>query len=273
VTTAAAHTGTQSWRVSNSTVNGNYNGNFAGWPFSPGITPAAGQPSSSATADSFAATLWFKAVSTTATGDGSSMEFDFGNVPGTDRTNFFAIRNSADANGGLLLRAAESVNTPDQFLPTQTIATNLSRTDWHRLDFTGTFPDGAGNDTFTVALDGTPLNNPLSTSPNFNTPNFYTFEGYRDFNNFAYEQTNRLFWRSGATASSLNQGFADTDPQGFFVDDVTYRTFNSSNPGVTLASFDSSSFEPVPEPSSIVLAGLGVVGLLAVHRRRGNRRS
>ena len=272
VTNAAAFTGTQSWRVSNSTVNGNVIGAFSSWPFSPGLSPAAGQPSSLALADRFETTFWFKAATNSSAGDGSSMEFDFGNPSGTDRTNFFAIRNVADGNGGLLLRVAESVNTGAQFLPTQTIATLLDRNVWHRIDLTGTFINGDDNDTFTVSLDGSPIINANNTSPspNFNTPNYNTFEGFRNFNSFPYELTNRLFFRSGAAGSAF--GYSDTAPLGFFVDDLTYRTYNSAIPNVTLGFFDSNSFEAtvavIPEPSTFALLGLGAIGLAIRTRRR-----
>ena len=88
-------TGTGAWRISNNTSLGNYNGNFAGWVFGPGLPVSAGQPSSGAVADQFTATLWFRSASAAA--DGSNMEIDLGTVLGDDRNNFLAVTNRADA--------------------------------------------------------------------------------------------------------------------------------------------------------------------------------
>ena len=87
-------TGTGAWRISNNTSLGNYNGNFAGWVFGPGLPVSAGQPSSGAVADQFTATLWFRSASASA--DGSNMEIDLGTVPGDDRNNFLAVTNRAE---------------------------------------------------------------------------------------------------------------------------------------------------------------------------------
>ena len=52
------------------------------------------------------------------------------------------------------------------------IATNISRSDWHRLDIVANFQDGVGNDTVEYALDGVPLDNPAGGTT------FGTFEGW-----------------------------------------------------------------------------------------------
>ena len=103
-------TGAGAWRVSNNTSLGSYNGNFAGWPFSPPLLVSAGQPSSGAGADQFTATLWFRSASASA--DGSYIEIDIGAVAGDNRTTFLALANRADgADGGLQLRASEPDTT------------------------------------------------------------------------------------------------------------------------------------------------------------------
>src|SRR5262249_23186009 len=146
--TVNAHAGVGSWRVSNSTSNGNYNGNFTGWPFSPGLAVTAGQPSSGAGADRFTATFFFKAASTVA--DGSNIEVDLGSSAGDDRNTFLAITNDTDGDSGLKLRVSEPDGVTGDFKPTQIIATGLSRTAWHRIDLVANFFDGPGNDTFQV---------------------------------------------------------------------------------------------------------------------------
>src|SRR5262245_29396863 len=84
-----AHSGVGAWHVSNATINGNHNGAFGGWVFSPELLVAAGQPSSGARADRFSATFYFRSASNDA--DGSNIEVDLGNTAGTDRTTFLAI--------------------------------------------------------------------------------------------------------------------------------------------------------------------------------------
>ena len=152
-------TGTGAWRISNNTSLGNYNGNFAGWVFGPGLPVSAGQPSSGAVADQFTATLWFRSASAAA--DGSNIEIDLGTVPGDDRNTFLALTNRADgADGGLQLRAGEPDGATGNFRPTAIIATGITRSVWHRLDIVAKFLDGPANDTVEYALDGVPLANP-----------------------------------------------------------------------------------------------------------------
>ena len=235
-----AHSGVGALHMSNDTSNGNSNGAFSGWPFSPGLSVAAGQPSSGAGANQFSATFFFRSASTVA--DGSNIEVDLGTVAGDDRNTFLAITNRADADGGLQIRMSEPDGATGNFLDTQIVATNLDRATWHRIDIQVTFVDGAANDTFQVSLDGVPLTNPNLSSPNFGTPNFGTFEGYRDGIMSPYAQTNRLFFRSGAAPSNFGS-FSDTDAQGFYIDDVSYKDWNSSAPSTTLAS-SAATFEP-----------------------------
>lgn len=231
-----AHAGIGSWRVSNNTANGNHNGAFGGWPFAPGLAVSAGQPSSGAGADQLNATFFFHAGSATA--DGSNIEVDLGTTPGDDRNTFLAITNDTDDDGGLKLRAAEPDGITGDFLPTQIIATGLSRTAWHRVDILAKFFDGQGNDTFQVSLDGAVLTNPLTAGTTFGT-----FEGFRDGNGFAYALSNRLFWRSGAAPSAFDASFVDTDAQGFYFDDVSYSVADQSTPNAPLASY-AATFEP-----------------------------
>ncbi len=151
-------TGTGAWRISNNTSLGNYNGDFPGWPFGPGLPVSAGQPLSGAGADQFTATLWFRSASASA--DGSNIEIDLGTEPGDDRNTFLALTNRADADGGLQLRAGEPDGATGDFRPTQIIAPGITRSVWHRLDIVAKFLDGPANDTVAYALDGS-LHSPI----------------------------------------------------------------------------------------------------------------
>ena len=259
-TGADAHFGVGGWHISNDTTYGNFNGGFNGWVFSPGLSVSAGQPSSLAGADRFSATFFFRSANTAA--DGSNSEVDLGNTAGNDRATFLAITNKADGDGGLQLRMAEPdpadpVN--DYFFPTQIVATNITRSVWHRIDIQATFVDGSSNDTFQVSLDGTPMLNIDGASPNFGTPNWGTFEGYDAATGRPYPQANRLFFRSGAAPSGYGS-FSDTGAQGFYIDDVSYKDWNSSAPSTILASY-AATFEPAVTPPSTVYVNASWAGL------------
>jgi parallel beta-helix repeat protein len=255
------HVGVGAWHISNDTSNGNYNGSFGGWVFSPGLSVAAGDPSSGAGADRFSATFFFRTASTAA--DGSNIEVDLGNTAGTDRTTFMAITNEADGNGGLQLRMAEpNPGDPanDYFYPTQIVATGITRGVWHRIDIQAKFVDGSAKDVFQVSLDGTAMDNINASSPNFGSDNWGTFEAYDAAHGNAYQQSNRLLFRSGRAPSGYGS-FSDTGAQGFYIDDVSYKDWNSRAPGTILASY-AATFEPAAPPSTVYVnaswAGLPV---------------
>jgi len=233
-------TGIGAWRISNNTALGDYNGNFAGWVFGPGLSVSAGQRSSAGGADQFRATLWFHSASASA--DGSNIEIDLGTVAGDDRNTFLALTNKADDKDGLQLRAGEPDGSTGDFRPTVVIASNITRVEWHRLDIVANFHDGAANDTVEYALDGVALANPAGGTT------FGTFEGYRDGTvGASYALSNRLYFRSGAAPSGYG-AFADTAAKGFYFDDVSYSVANHSAPGTPLASY-ATGFEPARVPA------------------------
>ncbi|WP_088252982.1 FG-GAP-like repeat-containing protein [Fimbriiglobus ruber] len=246
---ANAFSGTGAWLVSNSTANGGYNGNFVGWPFSPGLSVTAGDPSSGAGADTFTATLYFKSASSAA--DGSNIEVDLGSAAGDDRTNFLALTNEDDANGGLQIRAAEPMTDgTTNFYPTVSIATDITRATYHRLDVTANYADGTDNDTFTVSLDGKVLTNPRTGGTTFGTFEAYEAAASPPASPPNYEQTSRLLFRSGTAPSGFDAltspgEFSDTGAQGFYFDNVSYRDYNQSDPSATLASY-AATFETQP---------------------------
>jgi hypothetical protein len=258
VTNAAAYSGSQSLHVSN---NG-YNGAFGGWIFGPSLADAAGQASSGAPADRFALSLLFKSVSTVA--DGSNLEIDLGNSTGDDRTTFTAITNFADGSGGLALRAAEPDATGN-FYPTSLVSTSLSRAVWHRLDITGFYFDGPANDYFQIALDG---GSPI-VSPNTSLNRWATFEAYNAALSGPYNLASRIYMRSGVGPTSFLPSSSGT-AGGFYIDDVSYQSWNSANSAVILSSY-STGFEDtstVPEPASVSMFAIGFGALIFAARRR-----
>ena len=227
-------TGTGAWRISNNTSLGGYNGNFAGWPFSPGLPVSAGQPSSGAVADQFTATLWFRSASASA--DGSNIEIDLGSVAGDDRNTFLALTNRADADGGLQLRAGEPDGATGNFIhpnhrhghhpqclpPPRHRRQLLRRTgERHRRICTGWSPTRQSPRRHDVRHLRGLLASLLGTP---------------------YVLSNRLFFRSGAAPSAFG-AFADTAAQGFYFDDLFYAVANQSAPAFRLAAY-ATGFEP-----------------------------
>jgi hypothetical protein len=263
VTNAASYAGTQSLRVSNK----GHNGAFDGWVFGPGLADAAGQPSSKAPADVLEMSLFFRSVSATA--DGSNLELDLGNSTGDDRTTFTAITNFSDADGGLTLRANEPDATGNFAYSAALVAQSLSRTAWHELDIVAYFLDGTANDYFQIFLDDPTHAHPM-VSPNTGLPRWRTFEAYNAALDGPYNLSNRLYIRSGLPASGYGL-FADNAVSGFYIDNVSYETWNSADPGTILSSY-STGFEDLsgaPEPGSLSLLTFGLGAVWYARRRRG----
>lgn len=238
VTTADAHTGLQSWRLSDS-----YNSPGPGTPFSPGLAQAALEGTA---VDTFTFTLWFKPVS--LTGDDSRVAIEAGNSTGDDRSvTSIYLRN--DVSGGFTVSMSESA--PGGVFLTTSLATGLSTSIWHQLTVTGTMVPGDYNDIVSVSIDG-------ASAANYNSwP-----EWYRDDNSYPQANASRLKFRENNGANDTNDNYVG---RGFYFDDITYSTYNSANQAGTTQTF-STGFEAVPEPSSALLVGSGI--LLLLRRRR-----
>jgi hypothetical protein len=131
------------------------------------------------------------------------------------------------------------------------------------LDITGFYFDGDANDYFQISLDG----GPAIISPNTGLNLWATFEAFNAAVSGPYNLANRLFMRSGAAPSAFVP--SSSTAGGFYIDDVTYQTWNSANPSTTLSTY-STSFEDtsaVPEPGSISMLALGLGALIGAARR------
>ena len=228
VTTAASHSGTQSFRESSVFTSGTFGDQI----FSPSLTDAAGEPgaisggfSSGPAQPRFTATYWFRSATPVAQdahvvvspdrGDGARMSW----IQVSDN-----IVDPAPADG----RQGLSVSFYDYRVPPpmvcqpgdldgegkcfvfQVLATNLSRTDWHRIDIDMEFYDGKANDVVHVQVDGGPVQGGTSWEDYF--PNNQGVDFPTD-----PPTVDSLLFRVGGDPEG-NSG------EGFFFDDVSYTS-------------------------------------------------
>jgi parallel beta-helix repeat protein len=227
VTNLAAHSGSQSFRESSSFTSGS----FGDQVFSPSLTDEAGEPgavdggfSGGTLQPRFTATYWFHSVTTGAQdshvvvspdrGDGARMSWiqvsDNTTLPGDGRSglsvSFFDYRVPPP---GQCTNPGDTDTEGKCFVFT-VLATNLSRSDWHRVDIEMEFYDGKANDVVRVSVDGGPAQRGTSWEDFF--PNNQAFQFPTD-----PPTVDSLLFRVGGAAEG-NAG------EGFFFDDVNYAS-------------------------------------------------
>ncbi|HEY2387152.1 MAG TPA: hypothetical protein VGK30_09335, partial [Candidatus Binatia bacterium] len=250
VTGAGAHSGSQSFRESSATASGSFSDQTfspsltdrAGEPGSidGGFAGGVLQPR-------FTSTLWFKSatgavqdshvVISADRGDGARMSWiqisDNVADPGSTCANYpyGACTTNADCSGFTCLpdgRSGLSVSFSDYRVPANLLdcggeedaenkcfsfyplATGLSRTVWHQVDFEIEFYDGKANDVLRISIDGTPVFRGTTWEDFF--PNQQGFQFPTD-----PPPVDSLLFRVGG-ASEGNSG------EGFLFDDVSYAS-------------------------------------------------
>ncbi len=223
--------GNQVFRMSSDPSTGAFGG-----PYSPTLTATAGEPSTTADADSMQYTVTFKAVQP---GDNSRLEVDFGIDAGTDRNNFMVIENTAE---GIRIAVADpqldgtwvtgdTLNDFTAFTGNTTLIEGVDASAEHELTAIVTYADGVDNDVIKYYLNGAFIGE--ST----------TFENFRvasgDDHDVAAElnQTSRVFFRNSA-GGAPNDG-PGGENQGFLFDDLTYSVFDSDGPDGTGNGLDN----------------------------------
>lgn len=184
VTTAAAHSGTQSWRLSRG-----YNSPGQGNAFAPNLPQSVVNDG-----DKFTTDFWFKAVNATA--DGSSVAVETANIAGTDRANYLAYIEYSGA--GLQIYSFTNGSAFTQI----NLFTNVDASIWHHLDFSLT--KLGFTDTVSVSLDG---GSPVSFAAALNN--------WRQDNSFAYTESSRLRLRARQDG--------DPASGGLYFDDINYN--------------------------------------------------
>jgi parallel beta-helix repeat protein len=249
VTSADAHSGTQSYRESSAYTSGS----FGDQVFGPSLTDRAGEPGSTAAGFAggtlqprFTSTMWFKSatgavqdghvVISPDRGDGARMSWiqvsdnvadptptcsDSGNpcVTNADCPGYTCL---ADGRHGLsvsfydyrepanILDCGGGEDAENKCFMFQTVAANLSRNAWHRIDVEMEFYDGKANDVVRVSVDGGPGIRSTSWEDYF--PNNQSFQFPTD-----PPPVDSLLFRVGGSA----EGSAGA---GFLFDDVTYAS-------------------------------------------------
>jgi hypothetical protein len=183
VTNAAAHSGTQSWRLSRG-----YNSPGQGTPYTANLPQGVANDG-----DSFLTDFWFKAVNSIA--DDSSVAIETGTAAGTDRGNYLAfIEYSSTGLQIYSFTDGSLFNQVDLF-------TDVDPVPWHHLSMSLT--KNGYTDTVSVSLDG---GSPVSYDAALNE--------WRQDNSFAYADSSRLKFRPRQDG--------DSSDGGFYFDDISY---------------------------------------------------
>lgn len=241
VVSTVALSGTQSyWRANNVAT-----GSFGDQPFSaplPGGEAAGESTAVGATAglNKYTFSFWFRAGDTTGP-DGSFVSLS-ATDDGGSRINYVGIANT-DA-GGLTLNAydvtSNGFGNAADFNEFSLTPTPLDRTLWHEVRVESAFVEGAGNDIVKYYVDG------LLQATIGSWEDYYRDDPEQAGNGNLLYAVDRVWFGTRAAPSAF--GFTTGDADGIYFDD-----FNSS---------------AVPEPATLVLAGLAAVGLAGIARRR-----
>ncbi|HRD82868.1 MAG TPA: HYR domain-containing protein [Saprospiraceae bacterium] len=219
--------GNKVWRMSNAVTSGSFS-------FQP-CTPSSGQPAGETTASLWndrgpshtgpftgypvaratASTPYFHAgfkfkSATGAAQTGLALSVSATPRQSSVRMSFVGITDNGST--GLNLTFAESI-AGGSFSPTQTIASNLSYTDWHRVDIyiqfvDGLNGDGSGNDIVTVMLDGNVIHIGTTWETFYASPSWTSTP--------VPIAVDALMFRSGGTAVPSTAG------NGYYFDNVVY---------------------------------------------------
>lgn len=219
VTTAAAHTGSQSWRYSRG-----YGSPGCGTPFSPQLAGSVGRPSSGATGDIAVVKFAFKAVSP---GDGSKQNIYLGSVPRDERTASNIYLQNAPA-GVVLYMFAPAPGDPCNQVQ-NTIAT-VSAGVWHTVKMTTLYHEDVSLDVTTYVIDEAQSGQVTYQAVSWMHP---------------WRQCNSLPYVPGASLKFASSFDGDPAINGFYYDDVSFKVLKSSANNITVASF-FTSFELTP---------------------------
>ena len=194
VTDAEANSGNNSWFLSNA-----YNNPGQGSPHAPSL----GLPSGTGPGTVFTLELYFKAEAT-GDGDGSTHKIYQGTYAGDDRTGInINIKNDTDASGDGLNISTYSYDAGTGAFPATTIASNLDRNVWHKVNVTYTI-DASGDPSLDTAVYSVDDGAGVSANTWMNV--------WRVANGFTQAYGDNIAWGGASNAT------------GFYYDDITYSS-------------------------------------------------
>ncbi|KAI8496201.1 hypothetical protein Bbelb_260420 [Branchiostoma belcheri] len=237
ISNAVNHTGSQSWYYARGWNAGQPGG---GTPFSPALNVKVGRSDGSYTGDvdSFYASFWFKMAKDYGNrwGDGTRIMVAAGDPNGTTASsNHLEINFPKSYRAKLSVRTKESHPSYTQCAQTKdcgddfgysytNIADDLDPTTWHYVQMTLRTRPQDYADQWSYLIDNT----------HSHTGGAFYKTGQYDEGRYLY--VNRLNFASFRTPT-------DNAIKGIYFDDITYRTFNSSDPDLIHDEY-STSFEP-----------------------------
>lgn len=218
----AAHAGIGVWHISNRIVSSG----FGNMPRSPQLSENAAESTvrTAGGGDSAELVLWFRLRNGIA--DGSAITLNL-SPPDGNRLTYVDIRNDRDGQGGLQLRVVDYNIFNGQTL---TIATGLPRQTWMKLRMVLRTVAGSRNDVFDISRDGVSLGT------------YGSWDGYY-YSVPPLIGVDRLMVRLDVPPSAISGMFPDANAQGFDVDDLCYRVYDSSAPMATIDAY-RTGFEP-----------------------------
>ena len=194
VTDAEANSGNNSWFLSNA-----YNNPGQGSPHAPSL----GLPSGTGPGTVFTLELYFKAEAT-GDGDGSTHKIYQGTYAGDDRTGInINIKNDTDASGDGLNISTYSYDAGTGAFPATTIASNLDRNVWHKVNVTYTI-DASGDPSLDTAVYSVDDGAGVSANTWMNV--------WRVANGYTQAYGDNIAWGGASNAT------------GFYYDDITYSS-------------------------------------------------
>jgi hypothetical protein len=229
VSSGGAFGGSQSLRIS----NGIASGSFGDQTFTPHLAVPAGESTVPGAVDEFLSSWYFKSV-TGSLQDGLGISVSADNGAGARMS---WVRMQEDSVNGLNLQFADYSRSQENWVYT-TLATNIDRSAWHRVDMNIYFVDGPSNDVVTVYLDGR-LMITGTTWEDFQTRDPRLGDG----GGLGLAPVNSLLFRAGGDPVPATLG------KGFYIDDVSLTS-------------------QTPEPGTVGLLLTGILGLVAVAERR-----
>ena len=236
---AAAKRGKGVWRISNKV----YRGDFDFQPQSPILPLSAGESTvrSPGGGDTICTSFFIRTVSNVA--DESAVTFSHSPAGPSDRHEYVRFVNDDDSRKGFRIWGSDTKNSTASFTFRDfDFQTSIPRAEWKHVVVITTSPDGPGNDTVNVYVDGA-LKGTMSTWEDWryanailpgNVPPAYAPPSLSR-GMFRLSTRCASLTREGYDCPSRNSGV--DGPLGFYIDDFVQITYNAASPTAILSQY------------------------------------